>query len=76
MNSSPETIPIQRYIGIDIHKYYLMVGGKTQPGMGPETRQVQMAHFKSGLKRTSKKVTRWLLRHRKRVDSRSSILLM
>ena len=28
MNSSPETIPIDRYIGIDIHKYYVMVGGQ------------------------------------------------
>ncbi len=30
MNSSPETIPIDRYIGIDIHKYYVMVGGQNR----------------------------------------------
>jgi hypothetical protein len=27
MNLYPETIPIQRFIAIDIHKHYLMVGG-------------------------------------------------
>ena len=27
MKSHPESIPIQRFIAIDIHKYYLMVGG-------------------------------------------------
>jgi len=30
MNSPPETIPIQRYIGIDIHKDYLMIGGQNR----------------------------------------------
>ncbi len=30
MNSPPETIPIDRYIGIDIHKYYVMVGGQNR----------------------------------------------
>ena len=48
MNSSPETIPIQRYIGIDIHKYYLMVGGQNaNQEWVLRPRQVQMAHFKS-----------------------------
>jgi len=28
MNSSPETIPIQRYIALDLHKHYIMVGGQ------------------------------------------------
>jgi len=30
MNLTPETIPIDRYIGIDIHKYYVMVGGQNR----------------------------------------------
>lgn len=30
MNASPETIPIQRYIAIDTHKHYVMVGGMNQ----------------------------------------------
>jgi len=30
MNLPPETIPIQRYIGIDIHKHYLMIGGQNR----------------------------------------------
>lgn len=30
MNSFPETIPIQRYIGLDLHKHYIMVGGQNR----------------------------------------------
>ena len=26
MNPPPETIPIQRYIAIDIHKHYVIIG--------------------------------------------------
>jgi len=48
MNLHPETIPIQRYIGIDIHKHYLMVGGQNaQQEWVLRPRQVQMMHFRS-----------------------------
>jgi len=48
MNSPPETIPIQRYIGIDIHKHYLMVGGQNaNQEWILRPRQVQMVHFRS-----------------------------
>lgn len=30
MNSSPKTIPIQRYIALDLHKHYIMVGGQNR----------------------------------------------
>ena len=30
MISNPETIPIQRYIALDLHKHYIMVGGQNQ----------------------------------------------
>lgn len=30
MTSNPETIPIERYIGLDIHKQYVMVGGQNE----------------------------------------------
>jgi hypothetical protein len=30
MNTSPETIPIQRYIAIDIYKHYVMIGAMDQ----------------------------------------------
>jgi len=46
MNSPPETIPIQRYIGIDIHKYYLMIGGQNiHQEWTLRPRQVQMPRF-------------------------------
>lgn len=48
MNSPPETIPIQRYIGIDIHKHYLMIGGQNRHQEWTlRPRQVQMARFRS-----------------------------
>jgi len=30
MISTPETIPIQRYIALDLHKHYIMVGGQNR----------------------------------------------
>jgi len=30
MNSTPETIPIERYIALDLHKQYVMVGGQNR----------------------------------------------
>ena len=30
MNSTPETIPIERYIALDLHKHYIMVGGQNR----------------------------------------------
>jgi transposase len=48
MNSPPETIVIDRYIGIDIHKHYLMVGGQNaNQEWVLRPRQVQMVHFRS-----------------------------
>jgi transposase len=48
MNSPPETNPIQRYIGIDIHKYYVMIGGQNRHQEWTlRPRQVQMARFRS-----------------------------
>ncbi len=31
MNATPKTIPIERYLAIDIHKHYVMVGGQNRP---------------------------------------------
>ncbi len=48
MNSPPEINPIQRYIGIDIHKYYVMIGGQNRHQEWTlRPRQVQMARFRS-----------------------------
>jgi len=48
MNSPPETIVIDRYIGIDIHKHYVMVGGQNaNQEWILKPRQVQMVHFRS-----------------------------
>jgi len=47
MNSPPETTVIDRYIGIDIHKYYVMVGGQNRSQewiLRP--RRVQMNRFR------------------------------
>ena len=47
MKAFPETIPIQRYIAIDIHKQYLMVGGKNdQQEWVLRPRKVQMSRFR------------------------------
>ena len=48
MSSLPETNPIQRYIGIDIHKHYVMIGGQNRHQEWTlRPRQVQMARFRS-----------------------------
>ena len=47
MNSLPKSIPIDRYIAIDIHKYYVMVGGmnaKREWTLRP--RKIQMPRFR------------------------------
>ena len=47
MNSNPETIPIERYIGIDIHKQYVMVGGQNEKQEWVlRPRNVQMSRFR------------------------------
>ena len=47
MNSSPETIPIKRYIAIDSHKEYVMVGGMNdQQKWILRRRRVQMSRFR------------------------------
>lgn len=47
MNSFPETIPIQRYIAIDSHKHYVMVGGMDeQRHWTLRPRKVQMCRFR------------------------------
>ena len=55
MNSPPETIPIQRYIGIDIHKHFVMIGGQNRHQEWTlRPRQVQMVHFRSWAKKDLK----------------------
>ena len=52
MNSPPETNPIQRYIGIDIHKHYLMVGGQNiHQEWTLRPRQVQTTRFRDWAER-------------------------
>jgi transposase len=47
MNSNPETMPIERYIGIDIHKQYVMVGGQNEKQAWVlRPRNVQMSRFR------------------------------
>lgn len=47
MNSPPETTVIDRYIGIDIHKYYVMVGGQNRSQEWTlRPRRVQMSRFR------------------------------
>jgi len=48
MNSISETIPIKRYIGIDSHKHYVMVGGmNAQREWTLRPRKVQMPRFRA-----------------------------
>ncbi len=48
MNASPETIPIQRYIAIDSHKHYVMIGGMNQEQQWAlRPRKVQMPRFRT-----------------------------
>ena len=46
MNDEPISIPIERYIAIDAHKYYVMVGGLNarQETVLP-TRRVDMENY-------------------------------
>ena len=47
MNPHPKSIPIQRYIGIDIHKHYVMVGGQNRHQEWTlRPRQVQIYRFR------------------------------
>ena len=47
MNSSPKTIPIERFIAIDSHKHYVMVGGMNQQRQWTlRPRKVQMRRFR------------------------------
>ena len=47
MNATPETIPIERYIGIDSHKHYVMVGGmNAHREWSLRPRKVQMVRFR------------------------------
>lgn len=46
MKSDPESIPIQRYIAIDIHKHYVVVGGMNrQKEWLLRTRRVRMSRL-------------------------------
>jgi transposase len=48
MNHLPKTIPIQRYIGIDSHKHYVMVGGmNARREWNLRPRKVQMPRFRA-----------------------------
>jgi transposase len=47
MNATPKTIPIERYLAIDIHKHYVMIGGQNRQQewtLGP--RRVAMVRFR------------------------------
>ena len=47
MNSPPETIPLERYIAIDLHKHYVMVGGQNeQQEWVLRPREVRMPRFR------------------------------
>jgi len=47
MNVSPETIPIERFIAIDSHKHYVMVGGMNEQRQWTlRPRKVQMRRFR------------------------------
>ena len=46
MNSDPESIPIQRFIAIDIHKHYVLLGGMNHHKEWVlRTRKVRMSRF-------------------------------
>jgi hypothetical protein len=48
MKPTPETIPIERYVAIDLHKEYVMVGGmNAQREWTLRPRRVQMTRFRS-----------------------------
>lgn len=47
MNSPPENIAIERYLAIDIHKHYVMIGGQNaQQEWTLRPRRIQMSRFR------------------------------
>ncbi|MBU4509301.1 MAG: transposase [Gammaproteobacteria bacterium] len=55
MNPPPEAIPIERYIAIDLHKHYVMVGGQNaQQEWTLRPREVRMPHFRDWAARNLK----------------------
>lgn len=55
MNSSPATIPIQRYIAIDSHKEYVFIGGMNdQQKWSLTPRRVQMSRFRDWARKNLK----------------------
>jgi len=47
MNSPPETTPIKRYIAIDLHKYYVTIGGQNaQQEWVLRPRDIRMSRFR------------------------------
>jgi transposase len=56
MNSPPESIVIQRYLGIDIHKHYVMIGGQNaQQEWTLRPRRVQIQRFRSWAEKNFRK---------------------
>ena len=46
MKSNPKSIPIERYIAIDIHKHYIVIGGMNAKGEWVlRTRKIRMSRF-------------------------------
>jgi hypothetical protein len=55
MKTDPKSIPIQRYIAIDIHKHYVVVGGmNSQKDWLLRTRRVRMSRFPEWLQKNLK----------------------
>jgi len=53
MKSHPKSIPIQRYIAIDIHKHYVMLGGMNpQKEWVLRTCKVRMSRFPEWTRKT------------------------
>jgi transposase len=56
MKTFPEIIPIQRYVAIDLHKEYVMVGGMNeQREWTLRPRRVQMSRFRDWARKNLKK---------------------
>ena len=56
MNSPPETTVIERYIGVDIHKHYVMVGGQNRSREWTlHPRQVQIGRFRDWAEKNFRK---------------------
>ena len=56
MNSPPETTVIERYIGVDIHKYYVMVGGQNRSREWTlRPRRIQMNRFRDWAEKNFRK---------------------